>query len=204
MKKLILILLTLAFALPCRAENIKERIKNGETLNIAYGANSFQFGINEVYIMRGRHKTDGANTGDLFVVMAKDSQAWQIAYTDNDKQSPFMLSQPHTYEDSLVSFRFIAVKSQEKNEKALYVLCAERDLNTTLKSEIPILQNTLVDFSLYKLIYEDDFERYLLKAVNHEKTQRKYCNADWALFKELGLPLPKDGNEYDCSKLRRN
>jgi hypothetical protein len=72
-----------------------------------------------------------------------------------------------------------------------------------LSAENPALsQKAPVIFSLFQLGVEKDFGLASFKKIKEERTQKAYCNADWALFKEFALPVPNDGHAYDCEKLK--
>ena len=204
--RLIIFIIALLFAgTSSNAESIKGVLQKAEPVELAYGANNFKAGTVEVSITRALHQTETASSGDVFSILVRDKTVWQIACrTDPKEPSPLFFSQPHTFEDSVVSFRFFGSREQKGSDNAsVFVLEAARDLTAALQGDAPtVRQNTPVQFRLYQLVLDSDFGIYKMKEINSEKSGASYCNADWALWKELAVPLPKDNNEYDCGKIK--
>ena len=110
---------------------------------------------------------------------------------------------PHTYEDSVMSVRFMVSKhgvAAGKNYDGLYLLRSEREYMPN-PSGISGHEDhvSVADFMLYKLCRDDDFGIYYLHQVARTRTARKYCNVDWAMHEALGIALPEDNPEqYVC------
>lgn len=188
----------------CASDNIKQLIGAAAAFSPSYGANALDLGKTKALVIRGAHNTETASSGDVFLVLIQDKDLWQSVYRDGVKNaSPLFITAPHTYDDSIVSYRFFTVKDGAKQKASLYVLEAARDMDEALTGkDASYVKPSHVVFTLYQLMFDDGFEIYSFKPIKTEHTQKSYCNADWALFMELAIPVPHDEHEYDCNKLK--
>lgn len=176
------------------AHDIQSRMRNMQSLVLNYGANDISIDQQNFQIIRALRQTGTAGNKDAFITIAlKNDKTWQLVPTQNIDGESFLTWQaPHTYEDSFSRVHFL--KDQES--KNLYLLYAERELEGTS------IEPSYAEISIYVLEQENDFDSFYFKKIQSIKTEHVYCNVDWALFKEAGIALPADGNEYDCDKLQ--
>jgi hypothetical protein len=177
---------------PAWAEDLAQQISQLKPLPVKYGAAELNVAGRKILITRAEYRNDGPWGGDVYSVMVKDGESWQLARhsEENKLQSAVFQSLPHTYEDSLTSIRFMMPKT---GNPVLYVLESKRKFQT------PPTNPSTTSFTLYVLENTpDDFNILYFRKIGTKDSKRPHCNADWAAFKELGVPLPNDGNNYEC------
>jgi hypothetical protein len=189
------------------AETLKQQTSKLDILPLHYGANNFSVGGRGILIIRGEFNTETAWGGDVYVILAHSAEGrrgddWKIArYWSGSRNDMLTVTTPHTDEDSIVSVRFMVPQgsSADQGYSDLYLLKAERKY---MPNPSGVLGNeeheSVATFTLYKL-QRDDFEIFLLHELKQVTTKKKYCNVDWALYKELGVALPDDSGQYVCS-----
>ncbi|WP_420242934.1 hypothetical protein [Roseiterribacter gracilis] len=91
---------------------------------------------------------------------------------------------PHTFEDMVRSVRFARGKIGGEESETL-VFTATRDV----KDDTPAPAQ--VAFELYRVVVTDEMGD-VLERVRTWRSTKKYCNADTALLREVGLALPRD------------
>ncbi len=175
------------------AEDLKSYLSSLDIISVNYGDTDVLINNTEVKITRGLHQTGTAGNSDAFITMVrKNDKVWEFVPLENKEHEAFIAWQaPHTYEDSLSSVHFL----KDKKNKKLYMLYAKRKL------EGSFIKASSAEFTFYSLEESKDLDSFFFKKVHIAETKATYCNIDWALFKELGIAPPKDGNEYDCKKL---
>lgn len=217
-KFLLLVLVGLAIILgvvspfrPALALSLKQQIAVLDILRFDYGTNTLQVQGNDLQITKGDFNSEAAGEGDVYLILAKEKDRkiedshWKVVrYFPGGPKSILTITAPHTYEDSIMSVRFLVPKGQSsgKDFSDVYLLKAERDyLPFQPGSEYEREYETVATFTLYQLQRDDDFGIFYLKQVAAETSKKKYCNVDWAMYKELNVALPDGGaEEYDCSK----
>jgi hypothetical protein len=193
---MVLTLLVLQGASPF---NMKDRLAQLDLLSLRYGANAMTINGREALIVKGAYETGTAWGGDEYSVLVKEGEKWQLArHQEGAWESTITADVPHTGEDSVVSIRFMVPKGQARsaNVSDLYLLKAERHYETSPADPVPVI------FALYLLAREnDDLGVRYFRPVGTEMSRARYCSADLALHRELGLALPlrsQDERTYAC------
>lgn len=158
---------------------------------------SLKIGHRNVRIITATFASEGAWGEDGYSVIVQDDGRWQYARREEGVAREVVLwSAPHTGEDVITSLTFLIPKNTnpKRNIPALYVLETQRDIAEDVLAAVP------VKLTLYSLQRDDDFGIFYLRPIANETSLAAYCNADFAAFHELGIPLPGDGTEYPCEE----
>lgn len=166
-----------------------------------YGVNNLKVDGRDVLIIKGDFNTGNASGGDAYSLLVRGDAGdgggeWKMVRFASPPWNRMMLvTEPRTGEDSVMTARFLVPAAlADKAHAALYLLTAERAGRTE-----PRQQKIPAQFTLYRLSRDDDFGIYALQQVAAEKAGQPYCNVDWALWRELKVPLPDNHDEmYDC------
>jgi hypothetical protein len=201
--RLIVFLLVAIFALPARAETLQEQVDKLEVLSLPYGPTQLKVNNEDVLIVRGRFENGNAWGGDIYTVLVRQGNVWQIARHEEAALSGVLTeTRPHTDEDSIESIRFMVPKGAEKsgNLPALYLLDASRNYMTNTSGVVdPNVLETRVTFTLDIMQREKDFGIVYLHELIKTSTKKNYCNVDWALNKELRIAFPDNNPDgYEC------
>ena len=196
-------LIGLIFLCPsAHAETLQDMIGKLEVLPLHYGVNEIKVNNRDIIIVRGAVVTGTAGGHDTYIVLAKQENPlvgkkpfWQFARFEGDKQGILIETAPHTYEDSIVSIRFMVPKEGKdlKNVSDLYLFTAAR------KFVVPLPTPSQPDFSLSVLNRQnDEMGTLFFHTLKKMSLKEKYCNADWPAYKILGVPLPGEEGTYSC------
>jgi hypothetical protein len=200
--QLLVFFFILAFSFAARAETLKDTISELKTLPLSYGTNNLRIDGKETLIVRGNFNTETASGGDVYAVLVKDKNDWKLVrYDEGTRDSILTITSPHTYEDSIISVRFLIPKeSADQDSPALYLLKASRDYLIDKNGNFdPNTRQTKVIFTLYTLQRNTDFDIFYLHKLSSAQTTSKYCNADWAMNREFNIALPeKNPDQYIC------
>lgn len=179
--------------------SIANRIEQLELLPLRYGANTITVNRQEVLIVRGAYVSEVAWGGDEYWVLVNEGTKWQLTRHERDAwDSTITADVPHTGEDSVISIRWMVPKGQarSKNISDLFLLKAERHYETSAADSVPVV------FTLYALAREnDDFGIRYFRPLYTENSKARYCSADLAIHRELGMLLPpysQDERTYLC------
>lgn len=202
--RLTLFFFILLGTLPVQAETLRDMVNGLDVLPLHYGTNNLQINDDDLLIVRGKFETGTAWGGDVYTVLIKKNDTWEMARYEKDSWSSVLTeTQPHTSEDSIVTVRFMVPKDSvgSDNISALYVLKTSRPYMQNNAGKVDVeARQTPATFTLYVLQHDKDFSIPYLHKVVQAKSTKKYCNADWAAWRELGIALPDDGENYTCSK----
>jgi hypothetical protein len=116
-----------------------------------------------------------AGQGDWMLVPISIPTPWQMRDTLTDA--------PHTFEDMARSVRF--ARGQLDGEAEMFLFTATREIKGSYADPTP------VDFELYRVVVTDEMGD-VLERVRNWRAAKRYCNADAALWHEVGLALPTD------------
>ncbi|MBV8061865.1 MAG: hypothetical protein JO126_06830 [Alphaproteobacteria bacterium] len=192
----------LLIAVPARAETLRYMVGDLDVLPLHYGTNDLHISGDDLLIVRGVFETGTAWGGDVYTVLIKNGDAWEmVRYEKNGWSGVLTKTQPHTFEDSIVTVRFMVPKGTSKsgNVSSLYVLKAARPyLQNAAGKTDPEARETPANFTLYVLQRDKDFGIPYLHEVARARSKNKYCNADWAVWRELGVTLPDNSGTYEC------
>lgn len=201
LRRSFLVSLTLLL-LPCGAmANIRHEVAGLTPLVLEYGVNALRVDGREVLIIKGDFNTGNASGGDAYGLLVRGDAGdgggeWKmVRFAAAPWNRMMLVTEPRTGEDSVMTARFLVPAAlADKTYTALYILTADRAGRTE-----PRQQTIPAQFTLYRLRRDDDFGIYSLQQVATEKARQSYCNVDWALWRELRVPLPEADTEiYDC------
>jgi len=201
LRRSFLVLLTLLLLPSAAMADIRHEVAGLTPLALHYGVNNLKVDGRDVLIIKGDFNTGNASGGDAYSLLVHGDAGdgggeWKMVRFASASWNRMMLvTEPRTGEDSVMTARFLVPGTlADKAYAALYLLTAERAGRTeTRQQKIP------AQFTLYRLSRDDDFGIYSLQQVATEKARQPTCNVDWALWRELKVPLPEaDAAIYDC------
>lgn len=147
-------------------------------------------------IVRAWHENGNAHSYNLFLTMTKDADPaapWRIVPIEpagpGAPASDTVRDDPHTFEDMKRSVRF--ARAPVDGDPSFLLIVATRDMPASGS----LTDASEVTFDVYRLeIGVNDLEAGLdqFVSVSHGRSRGRYCNADLALFQEMGLSLPTD------------
>ena len=184
----------------CNADALKSRVEGLSVVPVQYGINALKLMSQDILIIRGRFETGTAWGGDIYTVLVRQpgNGVWRMARHEktSDQSGVLTITTPHTGEDSIRTVRFM-VPSEEiaaGRVSHLYVVQASRAYD-------PNIAHTAVTFTFAALERNADLDIFYFHELAKTQSQTPYCNAEMALHRELGLPLPEDGVDYDlCNR----
>ncbi len=190
--------------LACQAAsvlNMRERINQMQILPLDYWANHITISNRDVMIVRGAYVSGDAWGGDTYLVLMKQGNKWQLARPEMGARDNTLIAEvPHTYEDGVVSIDFLIPKGGNSSKTAsdLYLLETARHYRSSPIEPVPAV------FTLYVLSREnDDLGVLHLRKLQTETSTARYCSANLAAYRELGIPLPgapypRNEQSYAC------
>lgn len=178
---LILCIFFLLYTFPVPAKTLQEGIEGLDLLPLQYGANEIRAGDDSFLVIRGQ-LSNNASLDESYSVLVPKKEA--MLWVQKDGQTSIRVHL-HTYEDSLSNVRFL------KSGDTLHLLYAQRPPE---EGYAP----SPVTFTLSALEYDVDFRTPYFQEKSSYTTEKPYCNVDWALHVELGLPLRDGHNEMPC------
>lgn len=182
---------------PSYAAPLKGAVRNLKVLSLNYGENKIKIGDEDVIITRGLFPTDNASTRDVYTVLVHADATWQwVRQEDPLDKSPSLIIEtwPHVHEDSIDTIRFMVPKEGMVPSIApkLYLLQVHRPLEM---GYVP----TAATFKLFTMKRDKDFDIPIFHEISTLAPQKKYCNVDWAAYRELGIPLRESEGENPCN-----
>jgi len=144
-------------------------------------------------IVLGSRSNGNAHGYELALVLISDGHgpASDIVHIDmnpavpNDEGSDSVTNEPHTGEDVVRAFRF--ARGRVDSKPATLLLIATRDLGQSIPAP------SLVTWDAYSLEHTADAIGTTpdhFTPILHDRSASPYCNADMALARRFGMPLP--------------
>lgn len=174
---------------------LRERLASPQVVRLAPGANTvpgFAGDDRSALITLGWRDNGNAHGFDLYLVMLPSRPGgtdWNVVGVETDKGLEATITDaPHTGEDVVRSVRF--ARALLDGRPATLLFTATRRFNPS--AGIPGPSKT--DVQVYALRANTEgpgSTREYFESVGRFTTTTAYCNAEMALFQELGVPLPR-------------